>query len=236
MYVEPLNTPQPARPSWTVRSGSLFAGVLVLGLLGSVVLPMAPIFIGVFLVLATAVYASLPALRPHLRPILRTIVGGAGAGQASMLAFTGVLLVASGSMGARLRGHWRSEWVQSNQRGAFADDILVRAEECLTKNDVQGAEFALIEAEKNADLAPEHRARAAAMLERIHSSGDPVAILDILVGLPQAEFDAFEQGTAVPRALEYEERILTRRAVWIAHGQIEEARSRRASGSEGPAN
>ena len=54
------------------------------------------------------------------------------------------------------------------------------------------------------------------------------AILDILIQLPQEEFEAFQQGTSVPKDLAFGERALTFRAVELALAQLDEARQIRA--------
>ena len=51
--------------------------------------------------------------------------------------------------------------------------------------------------------------------------------LDILVALPQEEFDAFENGSSVPQSLEFGHRGLTLQAVTIAREKLEAAQRAR---------
>ena len=66
------------------------------------------------------------------------------------------------------------------------------------------------------------------LLERVRRSGDPDVILDLLTHLPQEEFEALEEGVAVPQVLQFQDRALTRRAVQLALAQIEDAKRMRA--------
>jgi hypothetical protein len=201
--------------------------ILALALLGCVTLPVVPIFLGVFLVVAAGLFGS-SSFRPVLRPVLRVLVGGASAGRAILLALVGVVLVASGSMGATLRGHWRSEWTQRQERPDLGDDILERAGQALSRTDIEGAEFVLMEADRIDGIDPATRREIEGLLERIHRCGDAQVALEVLTGLAPEEFEAFEQGASVPPALQYEERALTYRSVQVARSQVEQARRLRA--------
>jgi hypothetical protein len=160
---------------------------------------------------------------------LKLLMGGASAGRALLLAFVGVLLVASGSMGATLRGQWRSEWTQRQERPDLGVDILERAEKALSRTDIEGAEFVLMEADRIDGIDPARRREIEGLLERIHRCGDPEVALEALTGLAPEEFEAFEQGTSVPPALQYEERALTYRSVQVARSQVDRARRLRAA-------
>jgi hypothetical protein len=223
---------QPARTWGLLRTALLPALVLATALLGCIVLPVVPIFVGVFLIVVAALYGFSAELRPYVQPALRTLLGGTGTGALLLTAGIGGVLVVSGSMGATLRGQWRNEWVQRDKRNEFADAsvtaLLERAKSHLSKGDVRGAEFALLGVDAIVDVAPEKRREVDELLERIHRSGDGIAILELLIELPQEEFEAFETGAAVPEALEFEERALSYRAVEVARMKLDEARRARA--------
>jgi hypothetical protein len=82
------------------------------------------------------------------------------------------------------------------------------------------------------DVDSERKEEIDDLLERARRSGDAEAILDLLVRLPSAEFEGLELGTSVPKALDFGERALNRRALGLALQQLGEARRRRGARSD----
>jgi hypothetical protein len=223
-----------ALPPWTREVRVRAAAFVALALACSLLLPAVPMVGGVFLVVAVALHAWSADLRPFVQPLLRVPVAKASVrhGRLLLLAGAGALLVASGAAGASMRGHLRAEREQregrreAGEKGAL--DLMERVQGSLAAGDVDGAELALLDAGTLVDADSEWRAEVDELLERVRRSGDRKAILDLLVRLPRAEFESFEQGGSVPQALDFGDRALNRRALGLAFDQLAEARRLRA--------
>jgi len=217
------------------RYGTWIGAIVGITLLCSALLPGVPIVLGVFLMLAAVLHAWSPELQPLLQPLLRVPVADVATRRTHLLLVgaAGLVLLLSGAVGARTRGHLRSAWQQGHERRAVAEQdgsaLLERAREYLTFNDVQNAELALMDAAALADLGGDCREEVEDLLARVRRSGDAPAILDAIVHLSNKDFEALESSRQVPEALEYPERALTLRAVEIALAQLDEARRLRAS-------
>ena len=107
-------------------------------------------------------------------------------------------------------------------------NLLERAKDLLAEGNVEVAELVLLDADAIASIDPERKQEIDDLLEQVRRSSDPEFVLDLLIQLPQEEFEAFEAGTSVPGALEFRERALTVRAVKLALAQLEEAQQVRA--------
>ena len=199
----------------------------------SVLLPAIPILLGVLVIGIFGGCAASPDLLARVEQLLRLPPSRSGMRHArlSILAGTGLMLVVVGAVGATTRGWLRVHLQQDRQdrelAGESLDLHLRHARESLAGGDVAGAELALLDAAAFAATAGD-RKDLDELLSRLRRSGDHRAILDILVRLPRNEFEAFEQGTAVPDALEFPEQALTARAVEIGLAQLDEARMLRA--------
>jgi hypothetical protein len=224
---------EPLTSGWplVLRPRVIFAA---LALLCSVVFPALPIFFGALLICAVGLHAFSPDVRPYVQLLLRvpTATGFRARARLLLLAGAGVLLVVCGSAAANLRGHLRGRWAHGERRREAAEEsvtgVLSRARALISAGNVEGAELVLMDADAIPDVDAGRQREVDELLERVRRSRDSRAILDILVRLPQAEFDALEKGGAVPAALDLGERALTYRAVEIALQQLEEARRLRA--------
>src|SRR5688572_2785781 len=201
------------------------------------------VLIGVLLVALVAVDAGVPGLVPGLRDLFRVPVAPASKRRARLLLAggIGVVFIVCGTAGARLSVPLRTEWkLRESQRQITekqATEQLESARKHLAANEVELAEFTLMNASGIAGIAPQQRAEIDELLERIRRSGDASAIMDLLLRLPPAEFEALARGESVPKGLEFNERALTYRAVGIARARIEQARAARAHPStDTPAN
>jgi hypothetical protein len=232
MHEHATKSPQPALAWRTRHAGIRTAAIVALALLGSVALPVVPIFLGLFLIVAVAVYTWMPDLQPYVQPLLRVPLGRASKHRTRLLltAGAGLLLIAGGSAGATVRGTLRTEWKQRESLQQHAEqrtaELLARARERLSVGDVDGCELVLLEADALVGMDAGSRSEVDELLARIRRSGDSQAILGILTRLPQKEFDAFARGEAVPDDLELGERALSLRAVEIARAQMDEAQRR----------
>lgn len=197
------------------------------------VMPALLVFLGVLLVVAVALHAMSRSLQPIVQPILRVPVGRPGKRRLHLLlvAGAGLLFIVSGSIGAKVRSQYRSASAQHERQREAAEGrvnkLLETARQHLSDGDVEGAEFALLQSGSIGDVDADLQERVDDLLGRIRRSGDPQAILDVLVRLPQEEFDAFASGASVPEDLEFGERALDARAVEIAMGQLDQARGMR---------
>ncbi len=209
------------------------AGLVLLAGIGIVFLPWIPILLGVLLLAAVGGHFASPDVRRFVQPLLGMPVAGPGRRgvQLFLAASLGVLLLASGSMGASIRGQLRGSWQRRELLRAADEEqrVLVwdRVEEHLATGNVESARFALLEAEK-LDLDPELRSQLADLLERLRLCNEPATILDLLLHLSEEDFDAVRTGAYVPQALEFGEPALTRRAVGLALAQFDEAERLRA--------
>jgi hypothetical protein len=235
MQQEPARTLPSSVKSALRHVGTRRAGIAVLVLLCSFFLPVVAIFLGVFLIAAVAVHAWSFTLRPLVQPILRVPVGRPGKRRARLLAAAGAgaLLVLSGSVGATIRGHLRTQWEQRATRREADDlqavELLQRARDQLSLGNVEAAELVLIDADALVALDPARRAEVDDLLARVRLSRDRQAILGVLTQLPEEEFEAFAKGGEhVPAAIDFPEQALTYRAVEIAIEQIDAARTARA--------
>jgi hypothetical protein len=221
-------------PSRVGHAGLRFVAIVALTLFCSAVVPVIPIVLGVLLIVAVAIHVGLPELQPFVDPVLRVPVGRARKRHARLLLMAGggVLLVASGSVGATVRGELRSRWeLRDGQRDlveGHATELLERARHLLSAGDVDGAELVLLDADAIVGVDPDKKEEIDLLLERVRRSGDSKAILDILTRLPQQDFEAFRTGASVPDAFEFGDKALTYRAVEVARAQIDEAQEVRA--------
>jgi hypothetical protein len=228
---------EPRPPLLTTRAqnaGIRFAVVAALTLVTGIVVPWLPFFGGVFLILAVALHVWAPALRPFVEPFVRVPVARAAERRARLLrvAGVGVLLVASGVLGASIRGRLDSRSEQREGRQEFDEkrlsELLERAQSHLTAGDVAEAEFVLLQAEAIDAADSGTKEEIDELLERVRRSGDREAILAIVIGLPKQEFEALESGASVPQALEFGDHALTLQAVGLARAQLDQARQARA--------
>jgi len=196
--------------------------------------PGMSIVLGALLILTVALLACLPDLRSCLETRVaekaaRSVILRA---RLPLAAVAGVVLIVSGSVGSSVRGTLRSRWSQRAQQREIAQrgatDLLERAKEHLSAGNVQLAELVLLEANATGLMDRAMRQEIEGLLERVRRSGDPEVIFDLLIHLPQEEFEALEERVAVPQVLQFQERALTRRAVQIAFAQIEDAKRTRA--------
>lgn len=226
---------KPREVSWRAR-GPWIAGALAAMLASSLVWPLLPILAGTALLVVLGLYLGAPDLRGPLQAVLRPPVGSATARMAhlAMLASVAVLLLGVGAVSSTTRGHVRSRWEQDQRARAAAQrgaqGVLDRAREHLDRGEVHLAELVLMEADALGDIDATLRAEIDALLVRVRATGDGRAVLEILLGLPEAEFQAFAAGRGVPPALEHPERALTMRAVQTAKSQLEQARRQRKQG------
>lgn len=159
------------------RLGARHAVLVGLALLCSVVLPVIPIFVGVFLVLGVGLHVGLPELRPYLDTLLRVPVGRPATRRTRLVveASAGVLLVLIGSASATFRGQLRSEWRQDQEQRAHVDEqvsgLLARARSQLSSGAVGAAELTLLEADAIIGIDAESRAQVDDLLERVRRSG-----------------------------------------------------------------
>lgn len=220
---------------WRAR-GPWIVGGLVTALASALVWPLLPILAGTALIVLIGLHLGVPGLRGALQPILRPPVGSATARMAHLVLVgsVAVLLLGVGAVSATTRGHVRSRWEQEQRARAAAErgaqGVLERAREHLDRGEVQLAELVLMEVDGLGAVDEDLRAEIEALLERVRASGDSRVVLQILVGLPPQEFEAFAAGREVPTALEHPERALTMRAISTAKGQLEQARRLRAKG------
>jgi hypothetical protein len=211
------------------------AVVGVCALAASALVPVVPIVAGALLVAAVGIHLGLAEMRPYLDPVLRVPVGRARKRHTwlALVAGFGCALVACGSVGAAFRGRLDGERLQRELRGELAsghvETVLKRARHFLAVGDLGAAELVLLEADAMVGLDDERRAEVDRLLDDLRRSGDQQAILTILTRMPEAEFDAFQRGAAVPAAFGFGEKMLTRRAVESARSQLDEARRLRAA-------
>lgn len=202
--------------------------------LGCLLLPAVPMLLGMLLLVAVVLQAVLPDLLPLTHRLLQVPIGQRGMlrTRLAIVASVGVILVAVGAVSANFRGQLRMRWEQRVQRQEMAEKgvngLLEQARDLVARGDVDGAQFVLLEAEKIEGLDSWMREDLDELLGRIHRSGDAPAILQILLKLDDAEFEALAAGREVPGALEFPESSLTQRAVSIALAQVEDARRARA--------
>jgi hypothetical protein len=221
--------------SWRARGPWIIGGLLA-ALASALVWPLLPILAGTALLVLIGLHLGVPGLRAALQPILRAPVGSASARLAHLvlLVSAAVLLLGVGAVSSTTRGHVRSRWEQEQrareaaQRGA--QGVLERAREHLDRGEVHLAELVLMEVDGLGSVDASLRAEIEALLERVRASGDARAVLQILVGLPREEFEAFAAGRSLPAALEHPERALSMRAAQTARSQLEQARRLRPKG------
>ena len=205
------------------------AVVLTLGLLA----PIVPILVGTLAVVAAGLFAWVPELRSYLQPLVRVPVASRGTRRAWLAAYAiaGAFLVVVGSFGATTRSQVKSGWEAERRRQesaeADAQRMLDRAQDELRQGSVGHAELTLMDALELQHTPPQLRAEIEALYERVHRSGDAEYVLEVLISLTSAEFEAFAASQTVPAALEFPERVLTLRAVAIASDQLARARSLR---------
>ncbi len=215
------------------RTGKLWAWIVAAVVVASLVVPVVVLFLGVLLVALVGIDAGVPGLVPGLRSLFRVPVLPVSKRRArlALAAGTGVLLMACGAAGAkvssRVLGQWELRQGQRQTAETLASAQLEQAREHLREGDVELAELVLLDAEKRAGGDPEVQREMQELLERIERSRDRGAILDVLVGLPDREFEALAAGTGVPEALRFEERVLTQTAVKHALVQMGDARAAR---------
>lgn len=204
-------------------------GVLAIGILA----PVVPILVGTLAALAAGLYAWVPELRTLLQPVVRVPVAARATRHAwlATYAIAGIFLVVVGSFGATTRSQVKSEWEAERRRtesaAADAKRMYERALEELQRGQVGGAELTLMEARELEHAPRELANQIEELYDRVHRSGNAEHVLEVLVALPPAEFDAFAGSDTVPAALEFPERVLTLRAVGLGRGQLERARSLR---------
>ena len=198
-------------------------------------LPVVVIFLGVLLIALVGIDAGVPGLVPGLRAMFRVPVLPVSKRRArlALAAGIGVSLVVCGALGARLKSRVLGEWELRQGQRLVAEKVemeqLRQAREHLQEGDVALAELILIDAENRPGVDPEVHRQVQELLRRIERARDRGAILDVLVGLPERDFEALATGTAVPRALQFEERVLTETAVKHAVVQMADARAARAA-------
>jgi hypothetical protein len=172
-------------------------------------------------------------MRTILQPVVRVPVASRSTRHAWLVAYAlgGAFLVVVGSFGATTRSAVKSEWEAGRRRlqtaEADARRMLGRAHEELERGSVGHAELTLMEAREIEDAPAELAQEIEELFVRVNRSGDSERVLEVLVGLPQAEFEAFAKSQTVPAALEFPERVLTLRAVGIGLEQLERARALR---------
>jgi hypothetical protein len=219
--------------SGTRRAGLRWVGVAGLAALCCFVLPVVPFFVGGSLVVGVLVHAFSPTARPFVEPLLRLPIAAPARRRRQLLleAGAGVLLVLGASTGAGLNGRVRGELEQRGRMNALAEQqvegLLERAREHLDEGRFGEAELVLLNAVEVRGVDPDRRAEVDELLDRVRRSGDPEAILAILVDLSPAEFDAFERGESVPHALGFGHRGLDWQAARLARTQLDEARRAR---------
>lgn len=209
------------------------AGVAALVLAASAAFPLAVVLLGVLLVALVGIDTTAPGSVPGLRALFRVPVAPASKRRARLLlaAGVGVLLVACGTAGAKFSGQLRTEWrLRSSQRLATERQVtehLDRTREHLAAGEVELAELTLMDMLRIPAIGREGQREVDGLLDRIRRSGDSEAIRKVLLHLPPAEFETFVRGESVPKALEFQERALTYRAVALARTQIEEVQATR---------
>ena len=209
------------------------AGVALVVLAVGVLAPLVPILVGTLAVIAVALYGWVPDSRTWLQPVVRVPVAGRGTRHAWLAAYGigGAFLVVVGSVGATTRSHVKSEWQAERRRlevaEADASRMLQRAHDELEVGSVGQAELTLMAARELQDAPHALRQEIESLYERVHRSGDAEHVLEVLVGLPPQEFQAFATSHTVPESLDFPERVLTLRAVGIGIDRLEQARQLR---------
>lgn len=234
MEEQPTGTQPPPKAARMRRAGLQAAAAVAFILLCSLFFPAVPIILGVLLLVAAALHAWSADLRPYVQLLLRVPVARASKRHARLLlaAGAGLILMLCGAVGATTRGHLRTEREQRVKAREAGEQVVIelleRARDHLATGNIVGAELALTEADEIVDAGPEKQAEVDELLERVRRSGDSRAIRDILIQLPQEEFEAFEQGASVPKALEFPEQTLTIQAVDLALAELARAQQARA--------
>lgn len=226
----PLDGQAPApspKPAWQPRDW-VRPALVVAVLTCSAVLPVIPMFVGTLLVIATVVHATLPELRLYLDPVLRIPVGRPAMRRQRLLIVTatGVLLLSIGLVGATVGGNLRGQWTGRRQRETpveQVEEIVAEVRGHLSRGDFARAEYTLLNTRPD---DPSVREAVSEWLDRLRRSGDYEAILDTMIELSPEELGALEAGTFVPDGLEFDDPILTDRAVRIARERVDEARRR----------
>jgi hypothetical protein len=216
------------------RNGVRAAVLVPVVLAATVLLPVLPFFLGALLMATAGIHAWVPALRPGVQVLLRVPVAAREKRRAHLLlvAGTGFLLAAGGAVGASIRGQLRTEWDQHatlrEQTEVRVGEVVERARRHIAAGELGVAELELMNAEGEADLAPQAGAELDALLADLRLSGDAETILEILTRLTDDEFRALETGASVPGPLDLGEPAMTERAVGIALTQLDVARQMRA--------
>jgi hypothetical protein len=202
--------------------------VLGVGLLIAAFAPLVLFITGVLLLGMVAIRSWIPELRFYLDPVLRIPVASPKTrySRLALLSGSGVTLVVLGAVSAMVGGAWRQA---ADQREAqlstvveSADRLLEHARNYIAANSVPAAEIALLNAQAIPGLGPAKREEVNELMGRVQRSGSGNAIRAILARLSEKDLHALETGSYLPKALDFGEPALTRRAVALAIGLLSE--------------
>ena len=212
--------------------------LVVIASLMSPFYPLAPLWLGITALGLVLFYLTLSPVRKPLGVFLRVSAQKPARRvlKLSLFIFVGVVLVWFSSVGREMI-RYRTEYAATQKAERLAREqieaeavarvstLVDEAKGALVSGKISEAESLLDEAIKTSDAS--NRGIARTLRKKIQNSTDSAWVLTSLANAPDEEFARFQAGGDHPSFLNFGFKVLTDRAIPLAHSQIDLAATKR---------